>query len=126
MKITIESSNSDDVNEFLSSLNRTYERVGNAEGQLSAKQDEVYNLNQKLSSVEKDLRNARESLARVGAVAPDTVDPELYGKLATIFRESMAGNKIMAIKLVRELTRCGLKEAKDLVEGNAGSPAPRW
>ena len=29
---------------------------------------------------------------------------------------SFGNNKIMAIKLVRELTHCGLKEAKDLVE----------
>lgn len=31
---------------------------------------------------------------------------------------SFGNNKIMAIKLVRELTQCGLKEAKDLVESH--------
>lgn len=42
----------------------------------------------------------------------------LLRKLSPIFKAASEGNKILAIKEVRSLTGCGLKEAKDCVEGN--------
>ncbi len=42
----------------------------------------------------------------------------------TVRREIAAGNKIMAIKLVREATDAGLKQAKDFVEAMAVSIIP--
>lgn len=39
-----------------------------------------------------------------------------------VFFESVGPNKIDTIKLVRELTQCGLKEAKGLVEAPPGIP----
>jgi len=46
---------------------------------------------------------------RFGSATPDAVDPEVAQLL-------QAGNKIGAIKIVREKTGMGLKEAKDHVE----------
>lgn len=39
-------------------------------------------------------------------------------KLSDAFQAANSGQKIQAIKIVREMTGCGLKEAKDVVEGN--------
>lgn len=39
-------------------------------------------------------------------------------KVSEAFGEAARGNKINAIKIVREVTGLGLKEAKDIVEGN--------
>jgi ribosomal protein L7/L12 len=41
----------------------------------------------------------------------------LVRKLTPVFRALVGGNKIEAIKLIRTMTGCGLKEAKDCVEG---------
>lgn len=43
----------------------------------------------------------------------------LVRKLTPVFKALTLGNKIEAIKLVRTLTGCGLKEAKDCVEGTS-------
>ena len=45
--------------------------------------------------------------------------------LANVCAQSAHGNKIAAIKIVRELTGIGLKEAKDVVEGNYTGPGFR-
>jgi len=50
--------------------------------------------------------------AGAGAAAPAEEKTEFTATLTEI-----GGNKINVIKVVRELTRLGLKEAKDLVEG---------
>jgi ribosomal protein L7/L12 len=48
----------------------------------------------------------------------------LLFKLNAIIRQAMDGNRINAIKLLRELTNCGLKEAKDVIEGNYAPHMP--
>lgn len=50
------------------------------------------------------------------AVAPPTPDEQALFALPEIRAALERGNKIEAIKLVREQTRLGLKEAKELVE----------
>lgn len=46
-------------------------------------------------------------------------------QLAEVTRLAQAGQKIEAIKLFRQLTGVGLKDAKDVVDGiAAGSPSP--
>lgn len=52
------------------------------------------------------------STPRQASAAPDS-DPELKNSVLAILQ---TGNKIEAIRHVRELTGLGLKEAKDLVE----------
>jgi len=49
--------------------------------------------------------------------APAELTPEV---LAAIREELARGNKINAIKLLRDATKCGLKEAKDAVEAMQG------
>lgn len=44
--------------------------------------------------------------------------------LQPVLKELVQGNKILAIKLVRELTGIGLKEAKNVVEGNPLNYSP--
>lgn len=46
----------------------------------------------------------------------------LINVLTNVCAAIAAGNKITAIKLVREFTHLGLKEAKDIVEGNYSGP----
>jgi ribosomal protein L7/L12 len=47
-----------------------------------------------------------------------TRDDHLARKMGEAFRWNRDGNKINAIKIIREMLGLGLKEAKDLVEGN--------
>jgi ribosomal protein L7/L12 len=49
---------------------------------------------------------------------PVSQDTPLLRKLSLAFRANTEGRKIEAIKVIREATGCGLKEAKDTVEGN--------
>jgi large subunit ribosomal protein L7/L12 len=51
-----------------------------------------------------------------GAAAPQA-EAEVQDEFDVILSEFDAGKKIAVIKVVRELTGLGLKEAKDLVEG---------
>ncbi len=48
---------------------------------------------------------------------PVRMGPDGMTLLASAFAEVKAGQKIEAIKRVREAIGCGLKEAKDVVEG---------
>ena len=63
--------------------------------------------------------SAAAPVAVSGAVAGGAAGGEAAeGKTAfTVILASAGGNKIAAIKAVREVTELGLKEAKDLVEG---------
>jgi ribosomal protein L7/L12 len=47
---------------------------------------------------------------------------QMTNALANVCAALANGNKIAAIKLVREFTRLGLKEAKDVVEGTYSGP----
>jgi len=77
----------------------------------------------------------RDKARRIGLDDPDptarqrmkAVDPQLsQGDRAEVARLLAEGNKIAAIKLVRERTGLGLAEAKEFVEhGDFGSAAPR-
>jgi ribosomal protein L7/L12 len=59
------------------------------------------------------LENAGAALRQRGA-APPTTSAEIEAQARALLAD---GNKIEAIKLVREATGLGLKEAKDFVEG---------
>ncbi|MFS8499038.1 MAG: 50S ribosomal protein L7/L12 [Micromonosporaceae bacterium] len=58
---------------------------------------------------------AAVAAAPAGAAAPAEAEPEKDE--FDVILESDGGKKIQVIKVVRELTGLGLKEAKDLVEG---------
>ena len=67
----------------------------------------------------KDSKDAVE--ARVASLAAEPTAPELQPELDRLIQ---AGQKIMAIKHYREITRVGLKEAKDAVEARAAKLGP--
>jgi large subunit ribosomal protein L7/L12 len=56
------------------------------------------------------------AVAAPGAPAPGAAPAEAQTEFTVVLKESGA-NKINVIKVVREITGLGLKEAKDLVEG---------
>ena len=63
----------------------------------------------------------KEKLAiPTGASVPSVhaFPPAFLRKMSTVFSYVASGQKINAIKEVREMLGCGLKEAKDVVEGN--------
>lgn len=64
-------------------------------------------------------------VARLESSSPAAVSEgttSLINVLTNVCSALANGNKLTAIKLVREFTRCGLKEAKDIVEGNYNGP----
>jgi ribosomal protein L7/L12 len=74
---------------------------------------EIQSLKEKLDEERRinTLRNIVQPVSEADMVV-------LLRKLSIIFHDTASGNKINAIKGLRELTGCGLKEAKDTVEGN--------
>jgi len=72
-------------------------------------------LSDKVWSLEQKLADANRQAALVKLAMPD--GQKAWSKLASAFADALAGRKINAIKTIRELTGCGLKEAKDIVEG---------
>jgi len=64
--------------------------------------------------------SAAAPVATVAAVAPTAVEEEEKSSFNIVLKDA-GSNKINVIKVVRELTELGLKEAKDLVEAGAGT-----
>ena len=58
-------------------------------------------------------RTAPLAASPVAGAQPALLPPEIEAQVRALLT---AGRKIEAIKLAREATHCGLKEAKDLVE----------
>jgi len=58
-------------------------------------------------------RRAPLAAGPVAGVQPVLLPPEIEGQVRELLT---TGRKLEAIKLTREVTHCGLKEAKDLVE----------
>jgi len=58
-------------------------------------------------------RRAPLAVSPVAGTRPVVLPPEIEGQVRELLT---AGRKIEAIKLARETTHCGLREAKDLVE----------
>ena len=83
-------------------------------------------LNESLRLVRVELDNAKKALAnvQVSLPGPSIQDQNARDiKVLTPILDAIAhGNKIDAIRMVRELTQLGLKESKDMVEGTALKP----
>lgn len=82
-------------------------------------------LQNKVEELEKSLREATDSMSPALRDAKDSTLPSSFpGRAMTdlrqwsaIFSYMNAGDKISAIKLLRSMAGCGLKEAKDVIEG---------
>jgi large subunit ribosomal protein L7/L12 len=95
--------------------------------QLSKDAEKILEMVEKLSVLElAELVKAMEEKFGVSAAAPVAVAAapvgaaaaaEEEGGLVTVTLASAGAQKINAIKVVREITGLGLKEAKDLVDG---------
>lgn len=136
MKINIDLSNT----ELAVSLEKLKE-AGRVEALLGETREKNYNLsseNYTLKETSAQLKaenqNLRERLVAYEPGMAYTTGPAWHGTLnAPRVRElflagmlAQHGQKIAAIKLVRQATNCGLKEAKDYVESFASPPiAPR-
>lgn len=71
-------------------------------------------LQNKVEELEKSLREATASTSH--SSFPGRVMTDLR-QWSAIFSYMNAGDKISAIKLLRSMAGCGLKEAKDVIEG---------
>lgn len=90
--------------------------LGRLSGRSAERSDRLMGLPQQMApspSRTAHLSAAPHSAARAAA------DP-MVGAIEAVQAEIAAGNKIEAIKLLREATGLGLKEAKDAVERMAG------
>jgi large subunit ribosomal protein L7/L12 len=96
---------------------------------MAAKQEEILDAISKLTIIEVvDLVKAMEDKFGVSAAAPVAIAAAAPGAAAAapveekteftvVLKEYPAEKKVTVIKVVREVTGLGLKEAKDLVEG---------
>ena len=73
-------------------------------------------LNELVKAVEEEFGVSAAPVAAVGAAAPAAAAVEEKTEFDVILA-SFGANKLAVIKVVRELTGLGLKDAKDLVEG---------
>jgi ribosomal protein L7/L12 len=76
---------------------------------------EADKLRYQVSDLTAKLQEANRVSALAKLATPD--GQKSWSKLASAFADASAGRKINAIKSIRELLGCGLKEAKDIVEG---------
>lgn len=74
-----------------------------------------------LAELMDEVRHRGHTDGQVSTEAADTYQPRdhaLARKIGEAFRCNRDGQKINAIKIIREVLGVGLKEAKDIVEGN--------
>lgn len=89
-----------------------------AEGALYKSEEHNRQLTVKVAGLEKRIDNVQHGINRANQ-APDglVTKMQLQDTLEQVCRHLVNGAKINAIKIVREVTGLGLKEAKNLVEG---------
>jgi|SRR5579885_2303517 len=104
----------EEVTEVLRTYTEALERAARAEAALHEEQrrndrlsEEIRGLNQRIDGITRQV-NSNENPA---------MRDHLWKVLTRVCGALARNEKILAIKLVREYTACGLKEAKDLVEG---------
>lgn len=103
----------EDIREFLRDRVSDAERLGMAQADAS-----------RVPRLEHDLNVVREELRT--AMRPNTTVVSASARQITeLIKAQKNGEKIGMIKIVRELTGLGLKEAKDLVEDVVGSVMAR-
>lgn len=93
---------------------------GRLNDQLRAANDKVYSANSEIATLKRALEEAQKAPPRFSEAQESDIkiaSQKLAGEKVTEVVSLLAtGQKIQAIKVVREVTGFGLKEAKDLVE----------
>ena len=77
----------------------------------------VMELNDLVKAIEEEFGVSAEAMMIANAAAPASADAAAEKSEFTVNLVEVGKNKIAVIKLVREATGLGLKEAKDLVDG---------
>ena len=77
----------------------------------------VMELNELVKAIEEEFGVSAEAMMIANAAAPASADAAAEKSEFTVNLVEVGKNKIAVIKLVREATGLGLKEAKDLVDG---------
>ncbi len=104
----------EDIKSFFQDQKDQSERIGS----LEARVNRAYEVEDELRETKNELRIARQEIANGPKPLPGTVSVRA---LQELMRAQKNGEKISMIKVVRELTGQGLKEAKDTVEEVVGS-----
>lgn len=115
MKIALSST---EVTQFLSTLVEAHEKAGRSEGQYQAERARRISLEDESRDLKRQVEELKGQLTKAQNTPPAFNPDWMLRSLSPIFGDVGRGQKIQAIKAVRELTGCGLKEAKDCVEGN--------
>lgn len=107
-----------ELTEILQLHKDTLERAARAEGALYKSEEHNRNMVSQIRGLEQRIENISRDVQRMN-IAPEGLVTKmtLQDTLARVCRELANGAKINAIKIVREHTGLGLKEAKNLVEG---------
>lgn len=88
-------------------------------------QESVVVLEKEVTRLNAEVDRLRSANPTAGAFIQDHNRDAVLNALANVCTALSNGNKITAIKITRELTGLGLKEAKDVVEGTYNGPGVR-
>jgi len=105
--------NQQEFEQVFSTFTEGQREVGELRSRNTELSDKVWNLQDKVRSLETE--NKRLSTQVPMAQGDYSVN---LARFSAVCEAINAGQKINAIKLVREMFGCGLKEAKDCVEGS--------
>lgn len=107
MKITVEINDTEELHQLV-------DRVTAPIHEANSLHNRNTRLEARVMELEDKLVDTRSEVYRLQQVAPTT---KAYAKVMELGTAHRHGQKINCVKLIRELTGCGLKEAKDLYEG---------
>lgn len=124
---------SQDLNAILSRFESAVEGRTAADNRYATMSTKFYDASEKLTKQSFEIAELKAQVERLQTITGSNpiVGVAMANKIGLAMKERASGNKIAAIKIVRELTGCGLKEAKDAVEiadpvYPAANGAGRW
>lgn len=124
MKVDLSSG---EMSTVLASFLEAHTKAARLDGLFHAEQSKRFSVEEENHSLKRQVDELKVQLNKAQVMPPEFSTDLFLRKLAPIFGAATSGQKIQAIKAVREMTGCGLKEAKDCVEGNYfGGAQPRF
>lgn len=101
---------------LLRAFGETCEQLGSVSSRLARTQYELEELKAQLHRAQKPATMDPEYDDKGNRIWPELTRERVAASVHELMTAMASGQKINAIKHVRNLTRCSLKEAKDLVE----------